>query len=52
MTKSKFQLEPDCSMADLTELLQAIDTGNQQAAAELLPVVYNELGKLAKLRLA
>ncbi|MCR9293962.1 MAG: sigma-70 family RNA polymerase sigma factor [bacterium] len=39
-------------MTDIGELLKAIDTGDRQAAAELLPVVYAELRKLARSRLA
>ena len=39
-------------MSDLNQLLEAIESGNQQAAEELLPVVYQELRQLAKVRLA
>jgi RNA polymerase sigma factor (TIGR02999 family) len=39
-------------MPEITELLRAIEGGDQQAAAQLLPLVYNELRKLAKSRLA
>ena len=39
-------------MSNLTEILQAIDEGDQQAAADLLPVVYDELRRLAKSRLS
>jgi len=39
-------------MADITRLLQSIKDGDQQAANVLLPLVYDELRKLAKQRLA
>jgi RNA polymerase sigma factor (TIGR02999 family) len=39
-------------MDDVTCLLQAIDAGDPQAAARLLPVVYDELRKLAAARMA
>jgi len=39
-------------MADVTKILTAIKSGDPKAAAELLPLVYNELRKLAKARLA
>lgn len=38
-------------MSEVTHLLNAIDQGNPQAAAELLPLVYEELRKLAAQRL-
>ena len=38
-------------MSDVTKILQAIDEGDQQAAADLLPLVYSELRRLAKSRL-
>jgi RNA polymerase sigma factor (TIGR02999 family) len=41
-----------CSMGDLTILLEQIDAGDQLAAAELLPLVYSELRKLAVARIA
>src|SRR5262252_1937632 len=34
-------------MNDVTQILLAIEHGNQQAAAELLPIVYEELRRLA-----
>lgn len=40
------------SMSDVTQLLAAIDQGDAQASSELLPLVYNELRKLAAQRLA
>lgn len=39
-------------MSDVTQLLDAIDRGNRQAAEELLPLVYEELRKLAAARMA
>jgi RNA polymerase sigma factor (TIGR02999 family) len=37
---------------DVTQLLSAIDSGDPKAAEELLPLVYNELRRLAAHRLA
>lgn len=39
-------------MADLTQILAAIEAGDPRAAADLLPIVYDELRKLAAARLA
>jgi RNA polymerase sigma factor (TIGR02999 family) len=39
-------------MADVTRILSAIDAGDPQAAEQLLPLVYDELRKLAAQRLA
>jgi len=39
-------------MSDVTQILQAIEAGDARAAAELLPLVYDELRKLAALRMA
>jgi RNA polymerase sigma factor (TIGR02999 family) len=39
-------------MSDVTQLLDAVAAGNRQAAADLLPLVYEELRKLAAARLA
>jgi RNA polymerase sigma factor (sigma-70 family) len=39
-------------MTDVTRLLEAADRGDKQAAAELLPLVYEELRKLAAAKLA
>src|SRR5262249_60551665 len=39
-------------MADVTQILNAIEHGDPRAAAELLPLVYEELRKLAAARLA
>lgn len=39
-------------MSDVTRLLHAMEQGEPQAAAELLPLVYDELRKLAAARLA
>ncbi len=37
---------------DVTKLLHAMDEGNHQAADELLPLVYEELRRLAAIRMA
>jgi len=39
-------------MSDVTQILHAIEAGEPKAAAELLPIVYDELRKLAAARLA
>jgi RNA polymerase sigma factor (TIGR02999 family) len=39
-------------MSDVTHLLEAIDRGDPQAAEELLPLVYDELRRLAAQKLA
>jgi len=39
-------------MANVTQILHAIDAGDPKAAAELLPLVYEELRKLAAAHLA
>ncbi|MFO0811547.1 MAG: ECF-type sigma factor [Gemmataceae bacterium] len=39
-------------MTDLTRLLDAADAGDPHAAAELLPLVYDELRRLAAAKLA
>jgi RNA polymerase sigma factor (TIGR02999 family) len=39
-------------MSDVTQLLDAAAAGDPKAAAELLPLVYDELRKLAAVRLA
>lgn len=39
-------------MSDFTEIMQAIDSGDSLAAERLLPVVYDELRKLASAHLA
>src|SRR5262245_8320887 len=38
--------------SDLTQLLNAIETGDPKAAEELLPLVYSELRRLAAARMA
>src|SRR5690349_15108294 len=40
------------SMSDVTRILSAIETGDPHAAEQLLPLVYDELRKLAAQRLA
>jgi RNA polymerase sigma factor (TIGR02999 family) len=39
-------------MSDVTQLLHAIEAGEPQAAEQLLPLVYDELRKLATARMA
>src|SRR5262245_4518989 len=39
-------------MADVTRLIESAQAGDSQAAADLLPLVYDELRKLAATRLA
>jgi RNA polymerase sigma factor (TIGR02999 family) len=39
-------------MGDVTRILDAIDQGDKRAAADLLPLVYNELRRLAAHKLA
>src|SRR5262249_59568143 len=39
-------------VADVTQILNAIEQGDPHAAADLLPLVYDELRKLAAARLA
>ncbi len=39
-------------MSDVTRILSAMEQGDRQAAAQLLPLVYDELRKLAAQRLA
>jgi RNA polymerase sigma factor (TIGR02999 family) len=40
------------AMDELTQILSAIEQGDEQAAAKLLPLVYDELRKLAAQKLA
>ena len=40
------------SMSDVTRILSAIEQGDQQASEELLPLVYDELRRLAAAKLA
>jgi RNA polymerase sigma factor (TIGR02999 family) len=39
-------------MSEVTRILQSLEAGNPQAAEELLPLVYDELRKLAAARMA
>ena len=39
-------------MSEITQILSAIDKGDRHAAAELLPLVYDELRHLASQKLA
>src|SRR5262245_26867291 len=42
----------NCSMSDVTRILSQIDAGDPSAAERLLPLVYEELRKLAAAKLA
>lgn len=39
-------------MSDITAILSRIDDGDEEAAEQLLPLVYDELRKLARIRMA
>ena len=39
-------------MADVTDMLQAIERGEAHTSAELLPLVYDELRRLAAHKLS
>jgi hypothetical protein len=39
-------------MSDLTKLIEAAQKGDRQAAADLLPLVYDELRQLAAEKMA
>ena len=39
-------------MSDVTQLLSAIDAGDPEAADQLLPMVYEELRRLAASKMA
>jgi RNA polymerase sigma factor (TIGR02999 family) len=41
-----------CDMSDVTRILQSIEDGDPKAAEELLPLVYDELRKLAAAKMA
>jgi RNA polymerase sigma factor (TIGR02999 family) len=45
-------LQPCVVMSDVTQVLQSIGRGDGRASEELLPLVYNELRKLAAVRMA
>lgn len=45
-------IEISLPMSDVTRILSAIENGDPQAADELLPLVYEELRKLATMRMA
>src|SRR5262249_59890251 len=49
----RWACEPaEAPMRDVTQILSAIEQGDPQAAEQLLPLVYEELRKLAAQRLA
>ncbi len=43
---------PDQGDPDITQMLHNIKSGDRDAAAELLPIVYNELRRLARARMS
>jgi RNA polymerase sigma factor (TIGR02999 family) len=43
---------PDLTMSDVTRILSSIESGDLSAAEQLLPLVYDELRKLAVAKLA
>lgn len=45
-------LYPWIQMSEVTRILESIDRGDPKAAEQLLPLVYNELRKLAAARMA
>src|SRR5207249_1066116 len=47
-----FQRGKLVSMSDVTRILSAIDQGDPHAAAQLLPLVYDELRRLAAAQMA
>ena len=42
----------DASMTDVTQILQAVGRGDRSALNDLLPLVYDELRKIAAARMA
>src|SRR5580692_57524 len=51
-TLSRVAREPRPAMSEVTHVLCAIEQGDPHAAAQLLPLVYDELRNLAAQRLA
>src|SRR2546429_2123835 len=49
---SRFQRGKLASMSDVTRVLSAIEQGDPSAAQQLLPLVYDELRRLAAQKLA
>jgi RNA polymerase sigma factor (TIGR02999 family) len=45
-------LQGSCAMSDVTRILSAIEQGDPEAADQLLPLVYDELRKLAAAKLS
>ncbi len=45
-------MSKDAAMSDVTRILSAIEGGDAQAAERLLPLVYDELRKLAAQKMA
>jgi RNA polymerase sigma factor (TIGR02999 family) len=48
----RYRLDHNWAMSDVTRLLSSIESGDPSAAEQLLPLVYDELRKLAAARLA
>src|SRR5262245_5625071 len=48
--QSRYDVRP--TMSEATRLINAMGEGNPQAAAELLPVIYQELRRLARAQMA
>src|SRR5439155_21686261 len=51
-TMLRYQQRPATVMSEATQILSAIDRGDPQAAEQLLPLVYDELRRLAAHKLA
>jgi RNA polymerase sigma factor (TIGR02999 family) len=52
LTRIRRILNSECPMSELTRILQSIPPGEAKAADELLPLVYEELRKLAAHKMA
>ncbi len=52
MIAGLFRLGHNWAMSDVTRILSQIKSGNRSAAEQLLPLVYDELRKLAAARMA
>ena len=49
---NRYPLMSSINMSDVTQILQAIEQGNPKAGAELLPLVYQELRRLAAYKMS
>jgi len=52
MLRGRFEDSLGTGMSDVTRILSAIEQGDPQAAGQFLPLVYEELRRLAALKLA